>query len=57
MTVTVNVPEQTVFVAGNPHYLSRAGVNRLFAWLLSYADLRWGWADRGEYTFSVEVSE
>lgn len=57
MTVTVNVPEQTVYVAGNPHYLSRAGVNRLFAWLLGSAELRWGWADSGEYVFKVEVGE
>lgn len=57
MTVTVNVPEQTVFVAGAAHYLSRAGVNRLFAWLLSCADLKWGWAERGEYVFFVGVSE
>ena len=57
MTVTVNVPEQTIFIAGNPHYLSRAGVNKLFAWLLSTADLKWGWADGGEYVFHVEVNQ
>lgn len=56
MTVTVNVPEQTVFVAGAAHYLSRAGINQLFAWLLSSASLRWGWADGGEYVFQVEVT-
>lgn len=53
--ITINVPRQVVYVAGAAHYLSRAGCNALFAWLLDNGALLWGW-DSGEYVFTVEVS-
>jgi hypothetical protein len=34
MRVTINIPQRVVYVAGRAHDLSRAGVNRLFLWLM-----------------------
>lgn len=53
--ITINTVRRVVYVAGAAHYLSRAGCNRLFAWLQDNARLAWGW-DSGEYVFHVEVN-
>lgn len=55
MVVTISVPVRTVFVQGEAHHLSRAGCNRLLAWLFSNAELVRGWSGLGEYVFRVEV--
>lgn len=55
MKITINIPRRVVYFAGAAHYLSRAGCNRLFAWLMDHGALQWGW-DSGEYVFSVEVT-
>lgn len=55
MVITITVPAQTVYMAGNAHHLSRAGCNRLLSWLFSNAQLVRGWQDVGEYVFRVEV--
>jgi hypothetical protein len=52
MVITITVPAQTVYMAGNAHHLSRAGCNRLLSWLFSNARLVRGW-DYGEYVFEV----
>jgi hypothetical protein len=51
--VTINIPRRVVYVAGNAHELSRAGVNKLFLWLMDNGALLWGW-DCGEYVFQVD---
>lgn len=53
MKVTVNIPRRVVYVTGAAHYLSRAGAQRVFVWLMDNAALQWGW-DSGEYVFTVE---
>ena len=55
MKVTINIPQRTVYLAGGAHYLSFAGCNRLFVWLMDNAALLWGW-DSGEYVFQLEVT-
>ena len=55
MRVTINIPQRVVYVAGRAHDLSRAGVNRLFLWLMDNGALLWGW-DSGEYVFDVVVT-
>jgi len=54
MVITITVPAQTLFMRGNAHHLSKAGCNRLLAWLFSNATLIRGW-DYGEYVFSAGV--
>ena len=54
MTITITVPAKTLYVAGSAHHLTRAGCNRLLAWLFSNATLIRAW-HYGEYVFSVEV--
>ena len=54
MKITINIPRRVVYMAGAAHYLSRAGADRLFLWLMDNANLAWGW-ECGEYVFSVEV--
>jgi hypothetical protein len=46
---------RTVYMQGTAHHLSRAGCNRLLAWLFSNAELLRGWQDSGEYVFRVEA--
>lgn len=55
MRVTINIPQRVVYLAGHAHDLSRAGVQRVFVWLMDNAALAWGW-DSGEYVFQVEVT-
>lgn len=52
MRVTINIAEQVVYMVGDPHYLTRTGVQRVFVWLMDNAVLAWGW-DSGEYVFKV----
>lgn len=54
MTITISVPVRTLYMQGAAHHLTRAGCNRLLAWLFSNAELVRGW-DYGEYVFNVEV--
>ena len=42
-------------MAGATHYLSRAGANKVFTWLMDNASLAWGW-DSGEYVFNLEAN-
>lgn len=56
MTATINIPRRVVYMAGAAHQLSRAGANRLFAWLMDNGALLYGWDDQGEYTFRIEVT-
>lgn len=53
--ITINTVRRVVYVNGHSHYLSRAGCNALFAWLLDNARLAWGFDDAGEYVFRLEV--
>jgi hypothetical protein len=55
MIVTISAKQRIAFMAGNAHHLSRAGCNRLLAWLFSNAELVRGWSDVGEYVFRIEV--
>jgi hypothetical protein len=54
MVITITVPAQTLYMAGNAHHLSRAGCNRVLSWLFSNAELVRGW-HYGEYVFRMEV--
>lgn len=56
MRITINIPRRVVYLAGAAHYMSNAGVQRVFGWLMDHAALLWGW-DSGEYVFRVEVSQ
>lgn len=56
MCVTICVQQRVVYLAGAAHVLSRAGVQRVFVWLMDNAQLAWGW-DSGEYVFNLEVSQ
>lgn len=53
MIVTISSIQRVIYLAGAPHYLSRAGTNRLLSWLFSNAELVRGWSDVGEYVFRV----
>lgn len=55
MRVTINIPRRVVYMAGATHYLSRAGANKVFTWLMDNASLAWGW-DSGEYVFNLEAN-
>jgi hypothetical protein len=54
MVVTISVPVRTIYMAGAAHHLSRAGCNKLLAWLFSNATLVRGW-EYGEYVFTAGV--
>ena len=59
MRVVINVPQRRVVIhwpnqEPTAHYLTKAGCNRLFLWLMDNGTLLWGW-DSGEYVFRVEV--
>jgi hypothetical protein len=54
MVITISVGPKTLYMQGRAHHLSRAGCNRLLAWLFSNATLIRGW-DYGEYVFSAGV--
>lgn len=53
MTVTINIPLRVLFMDGGAHYLTFAGCNKVFTWLMDNAALQWGW-DSGEYVFQVD---
>lgn len=55
--VTINMPRRVVYLHGSAHDLSRAGVQRVFVWLMNHGALLWGWAELGEYVSQVEVSQ
>lgn len=55
MKVTINTPHRVVRFNGKAHYLSQAGMNQVFAWLMDHSTLLWGWAGL-EYVFYVEVT-
>jgi hypothetical protein len=54
MVITITVPVRTVYMQGHAYHLSRAGCNRLLAWLFAHGTLIRGWA-AGEYVFRIEV--
>lgn len=55
MIVTINVPRHMVWVGGDAHDLSRAGIGQLLVYLMDNAILLWGWGGAGEYVFRLGV--